>query len=257
MICRKIAITKGNAGYSTATASGGSHGFQHSGHQRSSTVDFSGEWELSLGSNTARMVPPTVKQAGAVSAWRKEEISRFRERNREHAKNHNDAFGSGSYYCNDFVPKIDDVQSYGNCQSLEYQLKPSGDNTTLYRELNGFMQQKSLRGPLIALPSKNIKAEEKINDKDAHGKQRPLVTSYDGSSYENTVTISKVGKCADLSKVRANLRKIYNRVRVVDNVSTAKEIVAKLINQYRNLVHACDTEVCDHAFAFTLLYSKP
>ncbi|ESQ37870.1 hypothetical protein EUTSA_v10029118mg [Eutrema salsugineum] len=66
MVCRKIAITKGSAGYSTATAPGDSNGCQHSGHQRSFTVDFSGEWKLNIGSNLARMVPPTVKQAGAV-----------------------------------------------------------------------------------------------------------------------------------------------------------------------------------------------
>ncbi|VVA98990.1 unnamed protein product [Arabis nemorensis] len=240
----KIAITKGNAGYFTATASGGSHGFQHSGHQRSSTVEFSEEWKLSLGSNTARMVPPTAKQAGAVSAWRKEAINQFRERNEEHAKSQDDdASGDGSYYFKGVVSKLDNVQSYGNCENLDYELKPRGDIMTLDRELNGFMQQKGLRGPFIALPSKNIEVRDITDDKDAHGKQRPLVTSRDGASYENTVTISKVEKCTDLSEVRANLRKIYDRVHVVDNVSTAKEIVAKLITEYRNLVHACDTEV--------------
>ncbi|CAG7876911.1 DNA polymerase I B, chloroplastic/mitochondrial isoform X2 [Brassica rapa] len=209
ILTRKVVITNGNARYCTATASGGSHGFQHSGRQGSSTVEFSGEWKLSVGSKTAIMVPPTVKLTGAVSAWRKGEV------------NQDDASGNGSNYFRSFVPKID----YGNYQTLENQLESRGDVvTTVDREMNGFALQKSQRGPLVALPRKNVKAGEKIDDK-------------------NTVTISKVGKRTDLSKVRANLTKIYNRVRVVDNVSTAKEIVAKLVNQYRDLVHACDTEV--------------
>lgn len=153
------------------------------------------------------MVPPTVKLTGAVSAWRKGEV------------NQDDASGNGSNYFRSFVPKID----YGNYQTLENQLESRGDVvTTVDREMNGFAQQKSERGPLVALPRKNVKAGEKIDD------------------------ISKVGKRTDLSKVRANLTKIYNRVRIVDNVSTAKEIVTKLVNQYRDLVHACDTEVCGH-----------
>ncbi|KAF2547848.1 hypothetical protein F2Q70_00022811 [Brassica cretica] len=201
ILTRKVVITNGNARYCTASASGGSHGFQHSGRQgSSSTVEFSGEWKLSVGSKTAIMVPPTVKLTGAVSAWRKEEV------------NQDDASGNGSNY---FVPKID----YGNYQTLDNQLESRGDVvTTVDRELNGFAQQKSQRGPLVALP------REKIDDK-------------------NTLSISKVGKRTDLSKVRANLTKIYNKVRVVDSVSTAKEIVTKLVNQYRDLVHACDTEV--------------
>lgn len=160
------------------------------------------------------MVPPTVKLTGAVSAWRKGEV------------NQDDASGNGSNYFRSFVPKID----YGNYQTLDNQLESRGDVvTTVDRELNGFAQQKSQRGPLVALP------REKIDDK-------------------NTVSISKVGKRTDLSKVRANLTKIYNKVRVVDSVSTAKEIVTKLVNQYRDLVHACDTEVCVCSlFAVTLL----
>ncbi|XP_018491979.1 DNA polymerase I B, chloroplastic/mitochondrial [Raphanus sativus] len=224
ILTRKVAITNGNARYCTATASGGIHGFHPSGRQGTSTIEFSGEWKLSVGSKTAIMVPPTVKLNGAVSAWRKGEV------------NQDDA--SGNYF-RSFVPKIDDVQSYGN-----YQLEPRGDVTTVDRELNSFAQQKSLRGPpLVALPRKNVKAREKIDDEDVRGRQRPLVASFDSARNESTVTISKVGKRTDLSRVRANLTKIYNKVRVVDNVSTAKEIVAKLVNQYRDLVHACDTEV--------------
>ncbi|XP_059664759.1 DNA polymerase I B, chloroplastic/mitochondrial-like isoform X2 [Cornus florida] len=39
------------------------------------------------------------------------------------------------------------------------------------------------------------------------------------------------------------LNRIYDKVIVVDNISIAKEVVGLLTNQYRHLVHACDTEV--------------
>ncbi|KAL9292100.1 DNA polymerase I B, chloroplastic/mitochondrial [Arabidopsis thaliana] len=237
---KKVAIIKGNAGYSTATDCGGSHGFHHSGHQRSSSVEFSGEWKLNLGSKTARMVPPTVKEAGAVSAWREEVNNKLRGRNREYANNQDDAFGNGSYILKGFVPKIDDVHSYGNGQNFDYNLKPGTDITTLGRELNGFMQTNSIRGSVIALPSKDIEVGETT---DVTLKPLNSDTTLDNASYKKTATISKVEKCTNLSQVRANLKKIYNRVRVVDNVSSAKETVALLMNQYRNLVHACDTEV--------------
>jgi len=254
MICRKVAIIKGNAGYSTATDCGGSHGFHHSGHQRSSSVEFSGEWKLNLGSKTARMVPPTVKQAGAVSAWREEVNNKLRGRNREYANNQDDAFGNGSYILKGFVPKIDDVHSYGNGQNFDYNLKPGTDITTLGRELNGFMQTNSIRGSVVALPSKDIEVGETT---DVTLKPLNSDTTLDNASYKKTATISKVEKCTNLSQVRANLKKIYNRVRVVDNVSSAKETVALLMNQYRNLVHACDTEVLGHVFANTLLFTWP
>ncbi|CAN8268931.1 unnamed protein product [Cochlearia groenlandica] len=229
LITRKVAITKGNACYSTVTSSNGSHVFQPLCHQRSSsssTVDINGEWKLNIGFKTARMVPP--------SAWREGEVNNHGRNNHDD----DDAYGNDSFcFKGGFVSRLDDVQSYGNFHSLDYQLKHRGDVTTFGRELNGFMQEKSLREPLIALPRENI------DDKDVYGEQRALVTSFGGSSYEDTVTISKVEKRTDLLKIRANLRKIYDKVRIVGNVSTAKEIVAKLMNQYRDLVHACDTEV--------------
>ncbi|KAG2322631.1 hypothetical protein Bca4012_016944 [Brassica carinata] len=86
MIFRKVAITNGNARHCTAPESGGSHGFYHSGLQGSFTVEFRGEWKLSVGFKTAIMVPPTVKLSGAVSAWRRKDVNMFEERNGEHVK---------------------------------------------------------------------------------------------------------------------------------------------------------------------------
>lgn len=44
--------------------------------------------------------------------------------------------------------------------------------------------------------------------------------------------------------VRKKLKGVYDEVIVVDNILMAREIVQKLTQQYRHLIHACDTEVC-------------
>lgn len=41
---------------------------------------------------------------------------------------------------------------------------------------------------------------------------------------------------------KRRLTKLYDKVLVVDNVSTAEETVRMLTTKYRNLIHACDTE---------------
>ncbi|KAL4559789.1 hypothetical protein LXL04_031935 [Taraxacum kok-saghyz] len=46
----------------------------------------------------------------------------------------------------------------------------------------------------------------------------------------------------DSSHLKKRLTSIYNKVLVVDNISTAKKVVEKLTTEYRHLVHACDTE---------------
>ncbi|XP_065862340.1 DNA polymerase I A, chloroplastic/mitochondrial-like [Euphorbia lathyris] len=43
--------------------------------------------------------------------------------------------------------------------------------------------------------------------------------------------------------IKKRLTSIYGKVLVVNNLSMAREVVQKLTNQYRHLVHACDTEV--------------
>lgn len=43
--------------------------------------------------------------------------------------------------------------------------------------------------------------------------------------------------------IRERLSSVYDKVRVVANVSDAKEVVKMLTGQYKHLIHACDTEV--------------
>ncbi|KAI3863133.1 hypothetical protein MKW98_015591 [Papaver atlanticum] len=64
---------------------------------------------------------------------------------------------------------------------------------------------------------------------------------------ETYVQPIKHGKeAASSADLRENLSRIYDEVLVVDNISTAKEIVKMLTTQekYKNRIYACDTEVC-------------
>ncbi|CAH2036364.1 unnamed protein product [Thlaspi arvense] len=249
---RKVASAEGNVSYSTTTVC---HGFQHPGHQRSSSAVFNGEWILQSEPNRARMVPKTNKvgnQAevgetvnhqvpGTVSAWR-EEANKFRERNGQIARN----LDEGSYFSGPPVPIVrPNAPSYGTSQKIDYGFKPRGNSSaaaTLSKESVGVTQSV----PVVTLPRKDLEVGKNLDvDLKEDGKQRPLVTgkSSDNASNENPVSVSKVVKSTEPSKVRANLRKIYDKVVVVDTVPAAKNAVAKLVNQYRNLVHSCDTEV--------------
>ena len=43
--------------------------------------------------------------------------------------------------------------------------------------------------------------------------------------------------------IRLKLCSIFDKVLVVDNVTIARKVVHMLTHQYRDLIHACDTEV--------------
>lgn len=43
-------------------------------------------------------------------------------------------------------------------------------------------------------------------------------------------------------EIQQKLALVYDKVVVVDNISTAKKVVQMLITKYRNFIHACDTE---------------
>ncbi|XP_057856787.2 DNA polymerase I B, chloroplastic/mitochondrial isoform X2 [Cryptomeria japonica] len=47
------------------------------------------------------------------------------------------------------------------------------------------------------------------------------------------------------TEVEDKLDRLYKQIFIVDNVKDAKMVVGKLMGEYRNLVHACDTEVAD------------
>lgn len=68
----------------------------------------------------------------------------------------------------------------------------------------------------------------------------------DETEIDSGSTPSKTtGIVAKASKEQAEkgLRVIYDKVLIIDNASIADAVVSKLTNEYKHLVHACDTEV--------------
>lgn len=220
------------------------------------------EWELRLGPNKGRMVPKINKVGnqtevtkthsvpGNVTAWR-EEARKVRERNGQISRNLDD-----TVYFNGSVPFIPNAQSCGTSQEIDYGFNPRGSSTaTLYKESLGVTKSRPV---VVTLPSKSLEVETDMDvNRKGDGEQRPPLISGRSiaSSIEKTVTISKVEKSTEPSEVRANLSKIYDKVFIVDSVPAAKDTVAKLMNQYKHLVHSCDTEVCCIALSILKLSS--
>ncbi|KAJ0047140.1 hypothetical protein Pint_04190 [Pistacia integerrima] len=70
--------------------------------------------------------------------------------------------------------------------------------------------------------------------------QTPDDSTKESSDSKGPLTKETKAKPQDL---RHRLTSIYKNVVVVDNISAAKKVVKMLTQQYRHLVHACDTEV--------------
>lgn len=56
--------------------------------------------------------------------------------------------------------------------------------------------------------------------------------------------VCRTGISSANSELRNRLLRVYEDVLVVDSVAMAREVVTKLMGQYKDFVHACDTEVC-------------
>ncbi|KAA8548691.1 hypothetical protein F0562_000375 [Nyssa sinensis] len=63
----------------------------------------------------------------------------------------------------------------------------------------------------------------------------------DGTITNDVIAEEEHGVC--LPDLLRKIACIFEKVLVVDNISAAKKIVGMLTNQYRHLVHACDTQV--------------
>ncbi|CAM8944603.1 unnamed protein product [Rhodiola kirilowii] len=89
-----------------------------------------------------------------------------------------------------------------------------------------------------------IKKEQKHFESDA---ERDWKNQVNGShaTLDSTVNLNFIQPAFDAteSDLRKRLQTIYSKVLVVDSVRVAKEVVKKLTNEYKDLVHACDTEV--------------
>lgn len=104
---------------------------------------------------------------------------------------------------------------------------------------NGYMPGRNLpRQRVICWPERSLQRQEYVS------------FSEDEDNDESEIKINptpseSVGTYAKKSKNEAieDLGIVYNKVLIVDNISTADAVVSMLTNQYKHFVHACDTEV--------------
>ncbi|GAB2284669.1 hypothetical protein Dimus_019121 [Dionaea muscipula] len=81
------------------------------------------------------------------------------------------------------------------------------------------------------------KLEEHEMYKDSNNEVNRVIETYIEPIKDEDAQID----CQD--KLRKRLCSIYDEVLVVDTISVAEKVVSMLTNEYRHLVHACDTEV--------------
>ncbi|KAI6687469.1 hypothetical protein NL676_024297 [Syzygium grande] len=97
--------------------------------------------------------------------------------------------------------------------------------------------------------SPSPKSRENIGEKNLEVSEINGEKSVNAATVDVTSSKTKEVKFVDATEVneerKAKLRSIYGKVLIVNDKSVAKEVVRKLTNQYKHLVHACDTEVAN------------
>ncbi|XP_019193613.1 PREDICTED: DNA polymerase I B, chloroplastic/mitochondrial-like [Ipomoea nil] len=104
--------------------------------------------------------------------------------------------------------------------------------------------------PIGLLPNKtNEKKAEKTFKLDDDIPIKQMERDVSDFVESSTLNQTKLAKCTAPEKsitqdnIRERLESIYDKVFIVDNISVAKEVVSKLTNDFRDFIHACDTEV--------------
>lgn len=54
----------------------------------------------------------------------------------------------------------------------------------------------------------------------------------------------KIKSASGFTELHERLSEIYEKVVVVDSIPAARRVVSLLTTEYKNLIHACDTEAC-------------
>lgn len=92
-----------------------------------------------------------------------------------------------------------------------------------------------------------VKGKGVIQERATNKMEKNAIQSMETDVVNGTETKIVSDEGTGLAQVilRERLGAMYEKVHIVDNLSAAKEVVSKLTNQYKHLVHACDTEVAN------------
>lgn len=57
--------------------------------------------------------------------------------------------------------------------------------------------------------------------------------------------LTKKTATSENAELRERLAQVYDQVLVVDTITAARQVVYMLTHEYKDLIHACDTEACN------------
>lgn len=84
-----------------------------------------------------------------------------------------------------------------------------------------------------------------LTDKDNAYDKKETGAADKRSISSDSVDETQIEKITDeATELRQRLSKFYDQVLVVDSISAARQIVSMLTNEYKYLIHACDTKAC-------------
>ncbi|PIN12213.1 DNA-directed DNA polymerase [Handroanthus impetiginosus] len=109
----------------------------------------------------------------------------------------------------------------------------NGGDNTIVLDSNSMMKVAGLDG-----------YQDSLMDMDSVFDKKETHTADKISVSNEIVDETRIEKIPDeASELRQTLSEVYDWVLVVDSIPVARQVVGKLTNQYKHLIHACDTEV--------------
>lgn len=73
---------------------------------------------------------------------------------------------------------------------------------------------------------------------------------------EQPLLHKKLQEQARQEQLRTNLHRVSDKIMVVNNIESARQVVQKLTTDYKNFVHACDTEASQHSISMYFIMSN-
>ncbi|KAJ6293241.1 hypothetical protein OIU78_025265 [Salix suchowensis] len=166
----------------------------------------------------------TIPRDGTKALWKQESIELFKQKR--------------EYDCSTYSFKYEKM----DINAIRTQDKPKSQKQLISRDDGRLIDNKRPNG----LSSNDILKDDLLNNESSMHRmknEKQLQSKNLGNTGTGSTDKAQTNGKPHKPGIHERLTNIYERVLVVDNVSMAREVVSKLTNQYRHLIHACDTEV--------------
>ncbi|XP_073268823.1 DNA polymerase I A, chloroplastic/mitochondrial isoform X2 [Populus alba] len=166
----------------------------------------------------------TIPCDGTRALWKQKSIELFKQKR--------------EYDCSPYSFKYEKM----DINAIRIQDKPKSPKQLISRDVGRLIDNKRPNG----LSSKDILKEDVLNNESFMQRmknEKQFQSKELGHTGTGSTDKAQTNGRPHKPGIHERLTNIYERVLVVDNASMAREVVSKLTNQYRHLIHACDTEV--------------